>query len=1404
MRKLFLLIALLLSAQAAWSQGYNYRNIALNGAGQPLAGVSIAVCAPTATTAANVTNNIAAITLSGASPATQGFAVGGQLTVAGFTSGDTVFNGTFSVLALTNTQVIYALQTANHTATSNGTALQEGTTVTMPCGGLVPIYTDYRLTTPAANPFTADGLGNYYFSVAPSVLYIQTYGPSITTQFFQATIPCVESSSCGGGGGGSVSSVGFAAPTGLVVTGSPITSSGILQFAMPVGWTTGYTLIGNGANSVTGLAPGANGTFYSMVAGLPQWVTLGTNEVNCQINYGDQSSGTPLTTGNIQPQFSQCLIPQTGTMVSVVMMVASGASTVQLGYRHNNATTTITGVLTPAVVAGVTYPVVCANVGGSSQTIEGVSVTCGVLTNTPLTGGDYIETIGGAADGTSEAMSIAVTFTQPGGSGGGGGGSGNCGQSWSGIISYGAGCSTTYSGNVYVSLINSNSGNEPDISPTEWQTNLQPVSEFNFGQPGYNNRFVATWGSDSNDGLSWGTAKATWDAACETLNGGLAVPMGAHYCGQGTIYITDGIAACSNSAYGIQLVGDTGDPNAPYASTCWENITGPIETIGVGCKTSSFSSGNPVCQITGGNASDIWHPGLWMSANDVSITWRNVDWQGQGRDVVLGQCTDHTEPTDGACAVDNTNFWGVATLVDQGSSSGPGWYFGTNDLWIQVNNYSIEGNATPTVTADNAQAVVIGNNGGMFQGFGAIAFNHGIESNGGIKVWSGVQGTGTISVTDLTSENRVQAMIWLAGPFGGQYHFEDIKAPYDCLSGGCRSIQNDTGAPVPAIDVYGPIVGLAGVPTPYPLGNPTTTATTVNTFGFISPNKFRAQSDAAAREFPAVTAISSPLISSTMTAGNVTACGTCTITTGKTDPSGGTNAIQISDTSGGGESHMTATGDGSAVVGDSFIYSIWAKPVTGNCCNNGGILVFRTFAAGDVCTSTGDTFAAQPPYSNAPAWQHYIGICKLSSYTSSGAPNLSFETTSTSTIQYSMPQIILLHTATFTDSEINEVALNLGTWSSTCTAGQLCSVIGPVASGSISCSNLPSLTGDTTTTAGSCATTTSQINGGAPPASATVTATNSSRQIIAATPTTVAAWLPGCNSTAPGTVPATGGNAALFLNGTCGFTTPPGAAPAGSAGNIQTYGTSTTLAALSPTDCSAGQATTGINANGASQGCFTPYTASAFLVLTDAATVAYNVASAPNPKATVTLGGNRSLAVTNQVNGSTMLLDIVQDGTGTRTLTLSTGGTGGCTSWAVAGTGTAIVLSTNPGTTDQFIWTDHAGVCEGAVIYNIGGTSPATTGTICSGTIALGTTLIASGATGSTSTATCTGLLSTDNIELDFNTSPLAVTGYASAAGGVLTIVRWPTTNTINVAQQNNTGSGITPGAITMNYRVVR
>jgi hypothetical protein len=57
--------------------------------------------------------------------------------------------------------------------------------------------------------------------------------------------------------------------------------------------------------------------------------------------------------------------------------------------------------------------------------------------------------------------------------------------------------------------------------------------------------------------------------------------------------------------------------------------------------------------------------------------------------------------------------------------------------------------------------------------------------------------------------------------------------------------------------------------------------------------------------------------------------------------------------------------------------------------------------------------------------------------------------------------------------------------------------------------------------------------------------------------------------------------------------------------------------------------------------------------LTDGATITWNCSLGLN--ASVTLAGNRTLAITNPIAGSTGVLVVTQDGTGSRTLTLPSG-----------------------------------------------------------------------------------------------------------------------------------------------------
>jgi hypothetical protein len=94
--------------------------------------------------------------------------------------------------------------------------------------------------------------------------------------------------------------------------------------------------------------------------------------------------------------------------------------------------------------------------------------------------------------------------------------------------------------------------------------------------------------------------------------------------------------------------------------------------------------------------------------------------------------------------------------------------------------------------------------------------------------------------------------------------------------------------------------------------------------------------------------------------------------------------------------------------------------------------------------------------------------------------------------------------------------------------------------------------------------------------------------------------------------------------------------------------------------------------------------------------------------------------------------------------------------------------------------------------------------TIASGTSALATGAISSATCATAVTTAATNTATTDVVSWGFNGDPTAVTGYVPLVAGMLTIIAYPTAGNVNFKVCNNTSSSVTPGAITLNWRVVR
>lgn len=98
---------------------------------------------------------------------------------------------------------------------------------------------------------------------------------------------------------------------------------------------------------------------------------------------------------------------------------------------------------------------------------------------------------------------------------------------------------------------------------------------------------------------------------------------------------------------------------------------------------------------------------------------------------------------------------------------------------------------------------------------------------------------------------------------------------------------------------------------------------------------------------------------------------------------------------------------------------------------------------------------------------------------------------------------------------------------------------------------------------------------------------------------------------------------------------------------------------------------------------------------------------------------------------------------------------------------------------------------------------------VAQGTIALATSAIASGACqavtgGSVNSVAIAGMLSTDVIKWSANGSLKAITGFVPSTNGGLSVEEYPTAGNANWDVCNWSALSVTPGAVTLNYQVLR
>lgn len=176
--------------------------------------------------------------------------------------------------------------------------------------------------------------------------------------------------------------------------------------------------------------------------------------------------------------------------------------------------------------------------------------------------------------------------------------------------------------------------------------------------------------------------------------------------------------------------------------------------------------------------------------------------------------------------------------------------------------------------------------------------------------------------------------------------------------------------------------------------------------------------------------------------------------------------------------------------------------------------------------------------------------------------------------------------------------------------------------------------------------------------------------------------------------------------------------------------------------------------------------------------------------------------------GANWFLQVCNIGAGTQTITPTTSTIGGAATFVLpagsaASPNCAAIIGdgTNYRVYPDFFRTGaNVATAAALALSAAGGLST----TVASGTSALGTGAITSATCASVVTTSATNTATTDVVWWGFNGDPTAVTGYVPATTGMLTIIAYPSANNVNFKVCNNTSASITPGAITLNWRVLR
>lgn len=552
--------------------------------------------------------------------------------------------------------------------------------------------------------------------------------------------------------------------------------------------------------------------------------------------------------------------------------------------------------------------------------------------------------------------------------------------------------------------------------------------------------FVSSGGSDSNDGLTWQTAKKTVYNAILSLPGGNATTLTA---GTGIVYFSSGSSATPFSNTGLWLMG-ADDPNFLSPPTGWIKIPnnfGSLSVIGIPTVNSGANPHLGRAFLNGPNTNaDKNHPGVWLSAVQSLLYFENIAVANfLSRCWVIGEDSNNGRTGNGECAgISFKNCSG--SLQTTASTFGPCWDITGGSFWIFLVDCSGQGNvitAGPsTITAATFLIDGVGNSGT------GLIFFQGLTntSQGGIILRCGSNG-GSVFVDGITQEGSfsasspVQPCVWITSDGANANAIARIDNA-EIADGGSNpmpAVQNDGGSS--AIFVTNPVgqtINTQGKMTVFGEYQNNLQNQTVSTFrqkqaGFTGGwgsafYKVYGIKDDARRNFMGLSRFTNT--AKQQTSSWVATSGSVTLTTGITAPDGTSNAGRISNSSGvleGVYLNGSVQVNISFSVGDWVIIGCWVRSNSGN-----GPIQLPVFASLVTVGFAPSTINAGSWIQGDGEWQWVTGLAKVSA-TGSNPCAVEFlaATDNVHVLDLYAPVFIHIPTGTISDNEVYEVAMAL-------------------------------------------------------------------------------------------------------------------------------------------------------------------------------------------------------------------------------------------------------------------------------------------------------------------------------------------------------------------------------------------